>query len=1394
MAYDIGPRIGIKGEKEFRNAIRDINAQYRAMNAEMSGLASAFDRNDKSVKNLTGVNKLLNNQIDLQSQKLLASREALEKATSKYGENDRVTQGWKVQVNKATAELNKLDAQLRENNKEIALATLTIPGLGIRIDDLSKGAEEASKKLGDIAKGTMAFSAAATAGATLAAKAAIDYESAFAGVVKTVDGTEKQLQGISDEIRELSKNIPATAVEIARVAEQAGQLGIATEDVTSFTKVMIDLGESTNLSANQAADSLARFANITQMSAENYERLGSTIVDLGNNAATTEAEIVAMSTRLAATGNLVGLTEPQILALATTLSSLGIEAEAGGSAISKLLKEFEIMVATGSPALDDFAKVAKMSASEFVSAWKSDPTKAVAAFVDGLGEINKTGGSAVAVLKELGISEIRMSNAVLAMASSNGLLADNINIANKAWEENTALQTEAEKRYATTESQMRIAKNTLNDIAITMGSEFLPMVNNAIKGVKNLSDWFANLNDSQRDSIAKILTFTATLAPTLMITSKVAKGVSVLSGAYATYKTAVATSATATAALGVAMNMTPIGATATAIGVLASIIGGIFVTNLVTGKESVSQLSDEIEELNKNYESSIETAKNDASAKLDNLATIERMLPVFNELNNQTSRTSEEQVTLSAYAERLNELFGEQVFKLDETTNSYTNAVGSMEEYLDKMRTQIELKQIMAEMEAEIAIQRASEDAIKTIAEQIILTKEKLSLLEEEKVALESDAAAWLENAEARTDNARETHLLAKELEELEKEMGEVNSALQESEKRYSEHEKEVISNADAVESNTEEIRGAAKEQENLIKQSSELAKITSALTNEAKLCSDAFKEQSDSGSISYDTAMKLIDAGYATALAIDAETGSVTLNADEYKRLTEIKIDEQKTTLESQKTSLVDRLNKETGAAIDNSIAFTAVAFAKKGAKEEDTTLLAGMESQIATLEGLRKNLGKVTSATASSAKTTKSSTKAIDKNAEAYKKAREEIEYQRSVELISEEEFYNKLEELQTKYYKESSSEWKKIETEIFKGRKDIQSKAFEEQEERLKKAYEKGYTSLKEYITDTGKARDTHLKENSKAWEGSIKTMFDNISKVESEKLQETIDEYKNFKDEVEKLQKEMENKLSDYGDLMDDEGNLASINDQIKAIEDYGKSLDKLKAKGISDSLLSEITSIGNIDDAMSYMDKLLLKSNTEFEKYNKEWEEKQKLAKETAEKFYKEQADTLDEKFSNELISQLGEITSDTYDIGQDAIKEMAEGMLSGQSDVEDAMYRIINAAIAAAEQAAGIASPSKEFAKLGNFSVDGYIQPWEQRMSEVEDSVRNTIDAGIGSGQSTLRDGSTSKASSTTINDGGVNLYIANVNNSSDRNIQDVMRAAEFYKQQKNLARGVATT
>lgn len=335
-------------------------------------------------------------------------------------------------------------------------------------------------------------------GLGLAAKAAIDWESAWAGVTKTVDGSASELATLEGQLRGMAKTLPATHSEIAAVAEAAGQLGVKTKDVASFTKVMIDLGETTNLTADEAATSLAQLMNVMGTAPADVGRLGAAIVDLGNKGASTERDVVQMGQRIAAAGKSVGMAETDVLGFASALASAGVEAEAGGTAISQTFKEIDKAARKGGASLDLIAKTAGMSSEAFTKAWKEDAAGATVAFVEGLGDMQAAGQDANGVLDQLGMTGMRQSDSIMRLAQAGDLLADNIRNSSAAWEENTALVAEASKRYETTESKIKIAWNNIQDSAITAGGVMLPVISDMATKAAGLAEAFGDLPDGMQ--------------------------------------------------------------------------------------------------------------------------------------------------------------------------------------------------------------------------------------------------------------------------------------------------------------------------------------------------------------------------------------------------------------------------------------------------------------------------------------------------------------------------------------------------------------------------------------------------------------------------------------------------------------------------------------------------------------------------------------------------------------------------------------------------------------------------------------------------------------------------------------------------------------------------------
>lgn len=350
--------------------------------------------------------------------------------------------------------------------------------------------------------------AAITGALGYATKAAMDWESAWAGVLKTVNASPAQFAELEGQLKDLVRTLPASAQEIAAVAENAGQLGIRAADIARFTKTMIGLGVSTNLTSDEAATAIAQIANIMGTTGADIDRFGATLVALGNNGASTERDILQMANRIAAAGKLVGLNEQDILAYASALSSVGIEAEAGGTAISQSFQKIADYVDYGGEKLKTVAKVAGTSSDAFRKAWKNDAGSAMAAFIKGLDGVQKQGGSASRVLDDLSLGGIRQKNALLSAATAGDLLTSSLALSKAAWSANSALAAETARRYATTASQGKIAINTMNQAAADLGEAFLPVVADAAKGLSAVSKGFITLPAGVKSAIAGVSGFT----------------------------------------------------------------------------------------------------------------------------------------------------------------------------------------------------------------------------------------------------------------------------------------------------------------------------------------------------------------------------------------------------------------------------------------------------------------------------------------------------------------------------------------------------------------------------------------------------------------------------------------------------------------------------------------------------------------------------------------------------------------------------------------------------------------------------------------------------------------------------------------------------------------------
>lgn len=366
-------------------------------------------------------------------------------------------------ISGVSQQLEELERTQSNTNgvKGVRESTSAYQGLASQLKNTGKGIKEVGESIDTITKPIQYASTALAAGGVASAKFAIDFEDSFAGVKKTVDATPEQLAKIKQGIIDLSTTgidgrgaIPQTATELNELAAAGGQLGISQENIIDFTEVMAQMGSATNLVGEEGAATLARFQNVMGVGQNEIRNIGSAIVDLGNHSATTESEIAEMALRMGKYGSSVRMSAADVLGYSAALSSLGIEAQMGGSAIGRTWLSIETAVASGGEGLTKFAKYSGKSAEEFKEQWNTDSSGAFNGLLKGL----QSAENLTVALDDLGINNTQDIQAMMALVNGYDLVTESVNRSNTAYQENTALQEEFNAKNETTASKLANTK------------------------------------------------------------------------------------------------------------------------------------------------------------------------------------------------------------------------------------------------------------------------------------------------------------------------------------------------------------------------------------------------------------------------------------------------------------------------------------------------------------------------------------------------------------------------------------------------------------------------------------------------------------------------------------------------------------------------------------------------------------------------------------------------------------------------------------------------------------------------------------------------------------------------------------------------------------------------
>lgn len=553
--------------EELRAKISKVDESLKKNKDLLDQVNKALKLDPKNVGLVKNQQDLLANSIYETKKKLDLCIQAQEELVKEFNKGNYSKDEYTQKYAKLRSEIILAKEEMRKLAKESDITGIKLKNASEKFSSVGNSLKNAGKWM------TKNITLPITGAMALATKETINLEDAMAGVRKTTDMTDTELQQMEDTFVSMSKTTPVTAKELANIGEMAGQLGIKKENIAEFSKVISDLTIATNLTAEEGAKDLARFIAITGESQDKVSNLGSTIVELGNNYATSESEILDMSLRLAAQGEIAGLTSAETMGIATALSAVGLKSEQGGSSFSRVmmkmntavlstqermgmlnkalegtgytiddvknaiqkggkegkaalneigqaigmtgddLKELASESQKSSEKLEVLGKVSGLGAEGFAKAWRENPMKAIQAFIEGLGKMKDKNEDLTKVFEALDMNGIREVDTLQRVSSANKLLGNAVDDATKAYESNVALQKEVDIFNKTTGNQLKILKNEFIALGLKIGKVVIPVLRDLVDWLKGVVEKAEQMDPKTIERFVKAFAGLAALGP-----------------------------------------------------------------------------------------------------------------------------------------------------------------------------------------------------------------------------------------------------------------------------------------------------------------------------------------------------------------------------------------------------------------------------------------------------------------------------------------------------------------------------------------------------------------------------------------------------------------------------------------------------------------------------------------------------------------------------------------------------------------------------------------------------------------------------------------------------------------------------------------------------------------
>ncbi|MBR3159519.1 MAG: phage tail tape measure protein [Atopobiaceae bacterium] len=783
--------------KAFETALRQVNSAASQTQRELKKVEKALKVDPGNTAAAQRQIKLLGDSVQDIEKKIEVYKKGLADLDKQYAEGKISPEQYAEAHSKLVFELTEAEKQLEsckrklaevdssymQSTSKLANAGEKLTALGDKLEPIGEKMTAAGKKM------TVGVTLPIVAAGTAAVKTAVDIDTALTGVKKTVDGTAEQYEALKQAAIDYSKTNAVSAEQVLNAQALGAQLGFNIDELAEFSRVATGMELATDMSLDDAATDMAQFANITKMAHEDIGRYASAIVNVGNNMATTESKVSAMGQRIAAAGTQVRMSQADIIGWSGVMSSLGIEAEAGGTAFSQFVSNIDAAVAKGGDDLEAYAKAAGMSAQEFQQSWQDSSTKTVQALLEGL-----AGADNITVaLEEIGVSGVRQTDVLKRLAGNAELVADGLKLANDGWEENAALTNEVANRNESLAAKFEILKNRVIAVMEQIGAPLADALLSAIdaaeplfEAIENGARAFSEMSDDEKRAIITTVGVIAALGPALTMFGKVTSSVKILGSALtgmsrllanidvhtggaadglkkvtdASGKTTTAVKASSVA-MG-ALKGAAIGLAAVGIAVLIAAIVELYkhaeTMNKATDglRDSLDKLDEPIESIEGGY-SAAGKSMSDFRREVDK--TIESQAELADSISDSYGEVQQNATLAQTYADRIKEIqasydgSAESAAALEAAVKGYNDATGSSISIIDKTTGQLDISTDALDRNTKAWIENAKAQAAQEAYNDIV--KKGVELEGQREEAAKRVAKAEADLAEAASDPKR---------------------------------------------------------------------------------------------------------------------------------------------------------------------------------------------------------------------------------------------------------------------------------------------------------------------------------------------------------------------------------------------------------------------------------------------------------------------------------------------------------------------------------------------------------------------------------------------------------------------------------------------------------------